>query len=137
MLHDAFASFRSLPNRHVPKVVIFFQFVSTLSTEPRFKGSTLIKSPFLFSQVFSYLALAASSLLIVLRVYVLAMTDSLEQTPTEAISIAIWNRDRVMMTVTASMWVTNLSFLIQGESDLSTVESAIRTDLAFRYLAGE
>ena len=83
------------------------------------------------------MALAASSLLIVLRMYVLAMTDSLEQTPTVAISIAIWNRDRIMMTIAASMWVTNVSFLIQGESNLPTVESTIRTDLVFRYLAGE
>jgi len=96
-----------------------------------------MKSPFLFFQIFSYMALAASSLLIVLRMYVLTMTDSLEQTPTVAISIAIWNRDRIMMTIAASMWVTNVSFLIQGESNLSTVESTIRTDLVFRYLAGE
>ena len=58
----------------------------------------------------------------------------LEQTLTEAISIAIWNRDRVMVTITASWWVTNVSFLIHGEPLMSTVESTIRTDLVFRYL---
>jgi len=46
--------------------------------------------------ILSYLALAASSLLVCLRI------------------IAIWNRDRVMMTIATGLWVTNVSFLIQG-----------------------
>jgi len=44
----------------------------------------------------AYLALVASSLLIVLRI------------------IAIWNWDKIVVALATSIWVTNIAFLIQG-----------------------
>ncbi|KAH9977427.1 hypothetical protein BJV74DRAFT_888483 [Russula compacta] len=46
--------------------------------------------------ILAYLALACASLLIVLRI------------------IAIWNRNRVVAAIAIGLWITNISFLIQG-----------------------
>ena len=34
----------------------------------------------------------------------------------EAIRIAIWNRNRIVVALAAAVWTTNVSFLIQGKS---------------------
>ncbi|KAH9968288.1 hypothetical protein BJV74DRAFT_275802 [Russula compacta] len=49
-----------------------------------------------FVYVFSYIAVAFSSLLIALR------------------AIAIWNKSKVVVALATSVWLTNLSFLILG-----------------------
>jgi len=50
----------------------------------------------IFQLVFGYMAFAAASLLIVLRI------------------IAVWNKDRVVVAVATGVWVTNIGFLVQG-----------------------
>ncbi|KAI0287060.1 hypothetical protein BC826DRAFT_77286 [Russula brevipes] len=51
---------------------------------------------FITQFVFSYLSLAAASLLILLRI------------------LAIWNRNKVVVAIAAIIWLTNGAFLIQG-----------------------
>ena len=60
------------------------------------------------------MALAASSLLIVLRMYVsfwVALTKLME-----AIRIAIWNKKMIVVAFATGVWVVNVAFLIQGNS---------------------
>ncbi|KAF8492838.1 hypothetical protein F5888DRAFT_880283 [Russula emetica] len=49
-----------------------------------------------FVLIFGYLAFVTASLLIVLRI------------------IAIWNKNRVIVTISLGVWMTNIAFLIQG-----------------------
>jgi len=65
-------------------------------------------------QIFGYLGLAAASLLIVLRVYVPLCPFS-GQVPTESSSIAIWNKNKIVMATAAILWVTNIVIMTQGK----------------------
>jgi len=56
-----------------------------------------------FELIFSYLGVATASLLIVFRVF------------------AIWNRDRIVMTISVGVWVVSVSFIIQGIVRLRSV----------------
>ncbi|KAH9954863.1 hypothetical protein BC827DRAFT_1272185 [Russula dissimulans] len=51
----------------------------------------------IFELIFSYLAFASASLLIVLRV------------------IAVWNRNKIVSVISLAIWATNVGFLIHGE----------------------
>ena len=60
----------------------------------------------------------SSSLLIVLRAYVLINTSTVLNLSklTEAGSIAVWNRNRVVVALAISVWVVNAAFLLQSKS---------------------
>jgi len=64
---------------------------------------------FSFMIALAYLSMSASSLLIVLRI------------------IAIWNRNRVVITVSIIVWVTNAAFLIQGAARLRAAWEPVRS----------
>ena len=70
----------------------------------------LLPSP----QILVFVALAASSLLIVLRMYVSFWVAFAKLT--EAIRIAIWDRKTIIVAFATSVWGVNVSFLIQGNS---------------------
>jgi len=59
-------------------------------------------------------ALAASSLLIVLRMYVSFWVASAKLM--KEIRIAIWNKKTIIVAFAAGVWVVNVAFLIQGNS---------------------
>jgi len=63
--------------------------------------------------------MSASSLLIVLRMYVLINISVIPKSPQsdliEVSSIAIWNRNRFAVVVSIIVWATNAAFLIQGK----------------------
>lgn len=84
------------------------------------KGKRPLIDHRLFPQTFAYLSLAAASLLIVLRVYVLvhisAVWSSLNLALIVAVSIAIWNKHRVAMGMAIGIWGINVVLHIQGES---------------------
>jgi hypothetical protein len=44
----------------------------------------------------------------------------LNQVLIEITSIAIWNRERVVVAMAITVWVVNVAFLVQGKSPLST-----------------
>jgi hypothetical protein len=60
---------------------------------------------------------AGASLLIVLRVYVFATNTIISPNHTliEVVSVAIWDRNKAVMTTTIGLWVINSAFLIQGK----------------------
>jgi hypothetical protein len=68
--------------------------------------------------------MSASSLLIVLRLYVLANTSAALQSPPHPnsgayrgfFSIAIWNRNKVVVAMAISVWVVSAGFFLQGKS---------------------
>lgn len=63
---------------------------------------------YLFTKVFALLTLSASSLLIVLRTYVLSNSSAVRKQPSiEVASIAIWNRNRVVMAMAIVIWCIN------------------------------
>ncbi|KAF8487264.1 hypothetical protein DFH94DRAFT_704549 [Russula ochroleuca] len=70
-----------------------------LDTSPNCSFST----PVIFASFSAYLALAAASLLLVIRV------------------IAIWNRNKVVIVVATTMWAINGAFFIQGISQFRYV----------------
>jgi hypothetical protein len=90
-----------------------------LDTSPNCSFST----PVIFASFSAYLALAAASLLLVIRV------------------IAIWNRNKVVIVVATTMWAINGAFFIQGKSPISrqlgTPTHTLLILLGIRYLTGE
>lgn len=70
----------------------------------------------LFLQLFAYIAFAAATLLIVLRVYVPDVDDQ----PPEAghlrglCRIGIWNKEKIIVLIAGGVWLVNLSLLIEG-----------------------
>jgi hypothetical protein len=66
-------------------------------------------------KIFGYLAFVTSSLLIVLRMYVIVLVIC-DQILMNDFSIAIWNKNRVVVGISLGVWMTNIAFLIQGES---------------------
>jgi len=62
-----------------------------------------------FELIFAYLAFAAASLLIVLRV------------------IAVWNRNRIVSAISLAIWATNVGFLIHGITRLHGAWSPLTT----------
>jgi hypothetical protein len=80
-----------------------------------FDWSNIIPYP-LFLQLFAYIAFAAASLLIVLRVYV---PDADDQPPKtrhlrKLDRIAIWNMEKIIILITTGVWLVNVSSLIEG-----------------------
>jgi hypothetical protein len=41
-------------------------------------------------------------------------------------SIAIWNKDRVVLVIALGVWVTNIAFLCQGESECLSLPPSYR-----------
>ena len=70
----------------------------------------LLPSP----QALIYVAVAASSLLIVLRMYVSVWVAFAKLM--EAIRIAIWNKKTIIVAFAVGVWVANVAFLLQGNS---------------------
>ncbi|KAI9453602.1 hypothetical protein F5148DRAFT_1289011 [Russula earlei] len=68
-----------------------------------------------FELIFSYLGVAAASLLIVLRVYV-AYLPVPNPALIEASSIAIWNRNKIVVAIATGVWAVNVAVIIQGKS---------------------
>ena len=70
---------------------------------------------FLSPQILSYLVLAASSLMIVLRVCVLFSSGAAFSKPIAYARIAIWDRNKTIVVIATGIWGTNIVFLIQGK----------------------
>ena len=69
---------------------------------------------YLITKAFALLTLSASSLLIVLRMYVLSGTSTFRDQPLiEVASIAIWNRNKVVMTLAIIIWGINAVVYVQ------------------------
>jgi hypothetical protein len=66
------------------------------------------------TQSFGYLGLAAASLLIVLRVYVVSIPFP-SHVLIEASSVAIWNKNKIVVAIAASLWVTHVAAMIQSK----------------------
>ena len=75
---------------------------------------------YLFSKAFALLTMSASSLLIVLRMYVLLNTSTFRSHPLiEVSSIAIWNRNKVVMTMAIIIWGINAVLYVRCRLPLS------------------
>lgn len=70
--------------------------------------------------MFSYIGLASASLLIVLRVCV-PSHHLPEQVVIETLRIAIWNKNKIVVVIAASLWITNVAVMIRGKSSHSSV----------------
>lgn len=84
----------------------------------------IIPYPF-FLQLFSYIAFAAASFLIVLRVYVL---DADDQSPEMRYlwklgRISIWNMEKTIILITMGVWLANVSSLLEGSYLLQIMEN--------------
>lgn len=60
----------------------------------------------------------------------------------DAFSIAIWNKNRVVVAISLGVWMTNIAFLIQGESQrlslsLSVCQESHTDSFEFRYCPGK
>jgi hypothetical protein len=66
-------------------------------------------------QLFGYVSLTTSSLLIALRVYVLANPFS-HHVLIEACSVAIWDMNKIVVGIAASLLVTHAAAMIQSKS---------------------
>jgi len=81
----------------------------------------------LFLQLFTYIAFAAASLLIVFRVYVPNVDDQ----PPEARHlrkldrIAIWNEEKIVVSIAMGVWLVNLSLLLEGSYLLQIMEDSL------------
>jgi len=73
------------------------------------------RAPITLIQTFGYVGLAAASLLIVLRTYVSSNPFS-SHVLIEASSVAIWNKNKVVVAIAASLWVTHIAAMIQSKS---------------------
>jgi hypothetical protein len=86
----------------------------------------IISHPF-FLQLFSYIAFAAASFLVVLRVYV---PDADDQPPKtrhlrKLRRIAIWNTEKSIILITMGVWLANVSSLIEGSYLLQIMEDSL------------
>jgi hypothetical protein len=57
-------------------------------------------------------------------------------------SMAIWNKNKVVIAISLGVWMTNLAFLIQGESErlslnLSVWQESHTNAFEFRYCPGK
>jgi hypothetical protein len=77
-----------------------------------------------FFQIFAYIAVACSSLLILFRTYV-SYALRLSSSSTTLIfgaRVAIWDRNKIIVTIAMIAWLANVAFLIRGESPLRMYE---------------
>jgi hypothetical protein len=84
----------------------------------------------LFLQLFAYIAFAAASLLIVLRVYV-PNADDQHPKPGHLRKlgrIAIWNTEKIIILIAVGVWLVNVSLLIEGSYLLQIMGDSL-TDL--------
>jgi hypothetical protein len=86
----------------------------------------LIPHP-LFLQLFAYIAFAAASLLIGLRVYVPDADDQPHKTRhlRKLGRISIWNKERVVILITMGVWLANVSSLLEGSYLLQIMEDSL------------
>jgi hypothetical protein len=94
---------------------------------------------FAFKQVFGYMAFVTASLLIVLRVYVSAVLFYVSQSSVikrlwTTSSIAIWNKNRVVVAIALGVWVTNIAFLIRGESEHLSAPPSCKPGISYKRL---
>lgn len=77
------------------------------------------RGPDYIFQTFAYLGLVTSSLLIVFRMYVFFCHSdwghSSQTNLTEASSIAIWNKNRLVVGIAIIVWATNVLVIISGK----------------------
>lgn len=65
-----------------------------------------------------------------------------DQSLMDDFSIAIWNKNRVVVAISLGVWMTNIAFLIQGESghlslNLSVCQESHTNAFEFRYRPGK
>jgi len=100
---------------HDPKVWITSEVVSGSLYVPALEGRALST---LF-QAFCCLGIAAASLIIVIRMYalpVLCVPSRPGQDLIDIFSVAIWDKNKIVVAIATSLWVTNLAVFTQGKS---------------------
>jgi hypothetical protein len=113
--------------------------VRTLSDVPKFQERERPAPTFSLSyQIFGYGALAAATLLIILRMYVPhpSRPSPRSKVLMELVSIAIWNRNKIVIGIVVAVWGTSISFFLESESLLQTTGKLIHV-VRYRYLTGE
>ena len=88
------------------------------------------RTPTTLIQTFGYVGIAAASFLIVLRVYVFSDPFS-SHVLIGVSSVAIWNKNKIVVAIAASLWVTHVAAVIQSKSfPLPTYMRGCITDVA-------
>jgi hypothetical protein len=104
---------------HNPKVWIKFQVVSILSNVPVF-GEGIFNPSFLGDWLLEHCRLFSldcySHVSVVLHFYARASFPNQALIEPEVSSIAIWNRNKIIVAIAGGLWLSNVAASIEGKS---------------------